>query len=75
MKNTIEIRAVRAKDWRWWYVQLTGVDSRIIAGGSGTIGYIGAHYHEITASSNRNLRRKLYARLGVKKLDWEVKDE
>jgi len=97
--NTIEIRAVRAKDWSWWYVALVGTERRVIAEGGychpahrygpfpppdrrygfdyrmqfgliSTPGYI-----PVTAESSRELIKKLYRRLGVKKLDWEIVDQ
>ena len=74
MSNIIEIKAVRAKDWSWWYVALTGANRCDIAEGSYTIAHIGANYYPMTASSRRDLLRKLYRRLGVQKLDWEVWD-
>ena len=70
--NVVRVKAVRAKDWQWWYVELTGVDGYIIAEGGYSHMYIGANYHMLNASSPRNLLRKLYRRLGVQKLDWEV---
>ena len=76
MSNTIEIKAVRAKDWRWWYVEILGAGRHTIATsfGSGKVFHVGIPYCTMTASSRRDLLRKLYRRLGVKKLDWEVID-
>ena len=75
MTNTIEIRAVRRKDWSWWYVELTGTLGCLIADGDGQAARIGSSICEITASSRRDLLRKLYRQLGVKKLNWEVCDD
>jgi len=75
--NTIGIRAVRAKDWRWWFVSLTGSGERRIAEGFGDSNFayqtIGCDYHPDTGK-RRNLIRKLERALGTK-LKWDVVEE
>jgi len=72
--NMVRARAVRAKDWQWWYVALTGVGGYIIAEGDYSRMYVGVDC-DFTTGNRRDLLRKLYRRLGVKKLDWEVVDD